>query len=155
MRVIYHDAVRQDPRSEQELDLEFVPLETLLRESDFISLHVPLLPETHHLIGRGELAQMKKTAILVNTSRGPVVDEAALAEALANGTIAGAGLDVFEREPQVEPKLLELENVVLAPHIASGSVDTRREMCRMAVENAVAALQGRRPANLVNTSLME
>jgi glyoxylate reductase len=130
-----------------------VPLETLLRESDYISLHVPLLPETEKLIGAGELAQMKKTAVLVNTSRGPVVDEQALAEALANGTIAAAGLDVFEREPEVEPRLLQLENVVLAPHIASASTETRKKMCRMAAENAVAALDGRRPENLVNTSL--
>jgi len=150
MRVLYHDAVRQDPQSEKDLGIEFVPFETLLRESDFISLHVPLLPETKKLIGPGALAQMKKTAILVNTSRGPVVDEAALAEALANGTIAAAGLDVFEREPEVEPRLLQLENAVLAPHIASASLDTRKKMCQMAVENAVAALEGRRPPNLVN-----
>jgi glyoxylate reductase len=153
MRVLYHDATRQDSQSEKELGSEFVPLETLLRESDYISLHVPLLPETEKLIGAGELAQMKKTAVLVNTSRGPVVDEQALAEALANGTIAAAGLDVFEREPEVEPRLLQLENAVLAPHIASASTETRKKMCRMAAENAVAALDGRRPENLVNTSL--
>jgi D-3-phosphoglycerate dehydrogenase len=150
MRVLYHDAVRQDAQSERDLGVEFVPFETLLRESDFVSLHVPLLPETKRLIGAGALAQMKKTAILINTSRGPVVDEAALAEALANGTIAAAGLDVFEREPAVEPKLLQLENAVLAPHIASASIETRKKMCQMAVENAVAALQGRPPANVVN-----
>ncbi len=155
MRVLYHDAIRQDSQSEKDLGVEFVPLETLLRESDFVSVHVPLLPETEKLIGAGELAQMKKTAILVNTSRGPVIDERALAEALANGTIAAAGLDVFEREPEVEPKLLTLENVVLAPHIASGSVETRKKMCLMAAENAIAALEGRRPENLVNTSLMD
>jgi D-3-phosphoglycerate dehydrogenase len=155
MRVLYHDAIRQDPQSEKDLGIEFVPLETLLREADFLSVHVPLLPETEKLIGAGELAQMKKTAILVNTSRGPVIDEKALADALANGTIAAAGLDVFEREPEVEPKLLELENVVLAPHIASASTETRKKMCMMAAENAIAALEGRRPENLVNTSLME
>jgi D-3-phosphoglycerate dehydrogenase len=153
MRVLYHDATRQDSQSEKELGIEFVPLETLLRESDYISVHVPLLPETEKLIGAGELAQMKKTAILINTSRGPVIDEKALAEALASGTIAAAGLDVFEREPEVEPKLLTLENVVLAPHIASASTETRKKMCRMAAENAVAALEGRRPENLVNTGL--
>jgi lactate dehydrogenase-like 2-hydroxyacid dehydrogenase len=153
MRVLYHDAVRQDAQSEKDLGVEFVPFEALLRESDFVSVHVPLLPETKKLIGAGALAQMKKTAILINTSRGPVVDEAALAEALANGTIAAAGLDVFECEPAVNPKLIELENAVLAPHIASGSIDTRKKMCQMAVENAVAALQGQRPPNLVNTSL--
>jgi lactate dehydrogenase-like 2-hydroxyacid dehydrogenase len=155
MRVVYHDVVRRDPQTEKEIGAGFVPFDTLLRESDYISLHVPLLPETRKLIGRSELAQMKKAAILVNTSRGPVVDETALAEALANGTIAAAGLDVFEREPQVEPRLLALENVVLAPHIASASVDTRTTMCMMAAENAVEALAGRRPPNLVNTSLMD
>lgn len=155
MRVLYHDAVRQDPQSEKDLGIEFAPLETLLRESDFLSVHVPLLPETEKMIGAGELAQMKKTAILINTSRGPVIDEAALADALTNGTIAAAGLDVFEREPEVEPKLLKLENVVLAPHIASASMETRKKMCMMAAENVIAALEGGRPENLVNTSLME
>jgi len=127
-----------------------VGAERLLRESDFVSLHVPLLPETRHLIGAQQLRMMKPTAILVNTSRGPVVDEAALAEALDQRVIAGAGLDVFEREPQVEPLLLKLENVVLAPHIASASVDTRRKMSMMAAENAVAAIERRRPPNLLN-----
>jgi glyoxylate reductase len=153
MRVLYHDAVRQDPQSEKDLGVQFVPFDTLLAEADFISLHVPLLPDTRHLIGAGSLARMKKTAILINTSRGPVVDEAALAAALGNGTIAGAGLDVFEREPEVHAELLKLENAVLAPHIASASLDTRKKMCQMAVENAIEALAGRRPPNLVNTTL--
>ena len=124
----------------------------MLRQSDFISLHVPLLPETRHMIGPEQLRMMKASAILVNTSRGPVVDEAALAEALERKTIAGAGLDVFEQEPKVQPLLLKLENVVLAPHIASASIDTRRKMSVMAAENALAALAGRRPPNLLNPS---
>jgi glyoxylate reductase len=135
---------------EKSLDLEFVSAEKLLRESDFISLHVPLLPETRHMIGTAQLQLMKPTAILVNTSRGPVVDEAALAEALERHIIAGAGLDVFEQEPNVHPLLLKLENVVLAPHIASASIDTRRKMSLMAAANALAALGGERPPNLVN-----
>jgi len=150
MRIIYHDAMRAPQAVEKELGLEFASADELLRESDFVSLHVPLMAETHHLIGARELQMMKPTAILVNTSRGPVVDEAALGEALEQRVIAGAGLDVYEREPQVHPTLLKLENVVLAPHIASASVDTRRKMSLMAAENAVAAIEGRRPPNLLN-----
>jgi lactate dehydrogenase-like 2-hydroxyacid dehydrogenase len=151
MRVLYHDAQRAPEAVERELRLEFVSKERLLRESDFVSLHVPLLPATRHLIGAAELAIMKPTAILINTARGPVVDEAALADALQKRTIAGAGLDVFEREPAVHQMLLEVENVVLAPHIASASVETRRNMSLVAAENAVAAIEGRRPPNLLNS----
>jgi len=150
MRILYHDAVRAKPELERELGLEFVGLDALLTESDFVTLHVPLLEQTRHLVGAPELAKMKKTALLVNTSRGPVVDEAALVEALGSGQIAGAGLDVYEREPQVHPGLLGLRNAVLAPHIASASISTRLRMCLMAAENLVAALDGRRPPNLVN-----
>lgn len=150
MRILYHDARRAAPEVEQALGLEFVDKETLLRESDFVTLHVPLLPETRKLIGAPELAMMKKDAILVNTARGPVVDEAALADALERRVIAAAGLDVFETEPNVHPKLLAVENVVVAPHIASASVATRRRMSMMAAENAVAAIEGRRPPNLLN-----
>ena len=140
---------------ERELGLEFVPVEQLLRESDFISLHVPLLDSTRKLIGEPQLKMMKKTAILVNTSRGPVVDEAALAKALGEGGIRGAGLDVFEREPEVHPDLLKLDNVVVAPHIASSSVDTRREMSMLAARNAVAALEGQRPPTLLNPEVWD
>src|SRR5579864_162637 len=150
MRILYHDAVRAPEAMERELGAEYVTAERLLRESDFVSLHVPLLAETRHMIGAAELRMMKPTAILVNTSRGPVVDERALGEVLEKRVIAGAGLDVFENEPQVDATLLKLENVVLAPHIASASVDTRKKMSMMAAENAVAALEGRRPANLLN-----
>ncbi len=153
MRVLYHDMVRAGADVESELGLEFVGADTLFRESDFISLHVPLIEGTRKLIDAESLRRMKSTAILVNTSRGGVVDEEALAEALERGIIAGAGLDVFEREPRVHPKLLALENVTLAPHIASASVDTRLRMSMMAVENVIAALEGRRPPNLVNASL--
>ena len=130
-------------------------LDRLLRESDFVSLHVPLSDATRRLIGRDELRLMKPTAVLVNTSRGPVVDEAALAEALRQNVIAGAGLDVFEQEPRVHPSLLSLPQVVLTPHIGSASVHTRRSMSMMAVENAVAALEGNRPPNLVNPGLWD
>jgi glyoxylate reductase len=152
MRILYHDARRAPEAVERELGLEFVDRETLLRESDFVTLHVPLSDATRHMIGAAELGRMKPTAILVNTARGPVVDEAALAEALDARRIAGAGLDVFEREPHVEPRLLRMNNVVLAPHIGSASLDTRRKMSMLAVENCAAVLEGRRPPNLVNVS---
>ena len=153
MKVIYHDAVRAPDEIERKLALTFVPFENLLRESDSISIHVPLLPQTRHLISTPQLALMKNTAVLINTSRGPVVDEAALAEALERGEIAAAGLDVFENEPHVEPRLLALENAVLTPHIASASTATRRKMCMMAAENALTALDGKRPPNLVNQAV--
>jgi lactate dehydrogenase-like 2-hydroxyacid dehydrogenase len=153
MRVLYHDSVRAAEALERELRLEFVSAERLLREADFVSLHVPLTAATRGLIGKRELEMMKPTAILINTARGPVVEEAALAEALRARRIAGAGLDVFEREPEVCPLLLELDNVVLAPHIASASVATRQRMSIMAAENVIAALADRRPPNLVNTDL--
>jgi glyoxylate reductase len=149
MRVLYAD-VRPNRELEREIGAEHVDMDTLLKESDFISIHVPLMPETRHLIGRRSLEMMKPTAYVINTSRGPVVDEAALAAALRNKVIAGAGLDVFEEEPEVHPDLLELDNVVLTPHIASGSVDTRSKMAIMAAENVVAALEGRTPPNAVN-----
>ena len=122
----------------------------MLREADFVSLHVPLLASTRHFIGEPELRMMKPAAVLINTSRGPVVDEAALARALAENWIAAAAIDVFEREPQVHPGLLNRANAVLAPHIASASVATRKRMSTMAAENALAALEGRRPPNLLN-----
>jgi lactate dehydrogenase-like 2-hydroxyacid dehydrogenase len=153
MRVLYHDTQPVAPELERELNVRFTPKEELLRQSDFVSLHVPLTPATRALIGAPELALMKPTAILVNTARGPVVDEAALASALQRRVIAAAGLDVFENEPHLHPLLLQLDNVALAPHIASASVDTRRRMSMMAAENCAAALQGRRPPNLLNPVL--
>ncbi|MFB3828728.1 MAG: 2-hydroxyacid dehydrogenase [Bryobacteraceae bacterium] len=155
MRVLYHDMRRAPEQVEKDLNLTYVPAGELLREADFVSLHVPLTPETRHLIGPAELRMMKPTAVLVNTSRGPVVDEAAVAEALRDRVIAAAGLDVFEREPHVHPLLLELDNVVLLPHLGSASHETRLRMSMMAVENAAAALEGRRPPNLLNPEAFE
>jgi lactate dehydrogenase-like 2-hydroxyacid dehydrogenase len=150
MNLLYADAAALPPEVEAELGARRVSKEELLRESDFVSLHVPLTPDTRYFIGAAELALMKPTAILINTARGPVVDEAALVEALRAKRIAGAGLDVFEEEPKVHPGLLELTNVTLAPHIASASVATRRRMSEMAAENALAVVQGQRPPNLLN-----
>jgi glyoxylate reductase len=150
MRVLYHDDYRIARDLERDVNAEYVSMDRVLRESDFVSLHVPLVQSTRHLIGEEQLRKMKPTAVLVNTARGPVVDEAALARALSEKWIFAAGLDVFEHEPEVHPALLACTNVVLAPHIASASVATRRRMSTMAAENAVAALEGRRPPNLVN-----
>ncbi len=155
MRILYHDPVPAPDSIARELGLEFVSKEQLLRDSDFVSLHVPLSDSTRKLIGEPELRMMKKTAVLVNTSRGQVVDEAAVAKALEQGWIASAGLDVFENEPNVNPALLSLANATLAPHIASASVDTRREMSMLAARNAVEALEGRRPPTLLNPQLWD
>jgi glyoxylate reductase len=154
MRILYADAVALPPDVERELGATRVELDELLREADFVSLHVPLTPDTRHLIGAAELDRMKSTAVLVNTSRGPVVDEAALAVALRERRIFAAGLDVFEREPEVHADLLGLDNVVLAPHIASGSVRTRSEMSALAVRNLLAGLRGERPPNLLNPEVL-
>ena len=145
MRVLYQDAVRADAAVERELSVSREELETVLREADFVSLHTPFLPETHHLMNERTLRLMKKSAILVNASRGPVVDEAALVRALQEGWIAGAGLDVFEEEPKIHPGLIPLTNVVLAPHIASASSDTRVAMATLAVRNCLAVLEGKPP----------
>ena len=154
MRVIYHDAQRVSPEVEKELHAEFVDLDRLFAESDFISLHVPLLPSTHHLINAQNLAKMKSTAYLINTSRGPVVDEGALAAALEAKKLAGAGLDVYENEPKAHPALIERKDVILAPHIASASVETRTKMAVMAAENVVALFQGKRPPNALNPEVL-
>jgi glyoxylate reductase len=148
MRVIYCDPVA-NPELDRELGAVRVDLDTLLREADFVSLHVPLTETTRHLIGKEQLESMKPTAILINTSRGPVVDEAALAAALASGTIAGAGLDVYENEPEIHPDLLRCPSAVLAPHTGSATHATRTKMATMAAENLIAMLQGRTPPNLV------
>ena len=150
MRVLYHNRTRLSPELERELNAEYVTQDRLLAESDFISVHVPLSDKTRHLIGERELRMMKKEAIFVNTARGPIVDEVALARALREKWITGAGIDVFEREPEVHPDLLACENAVLAPHVGSASVATRTKMTMMAAENAIAVLTGRQPPNLVN-----
>jgi glyoxylate reductase len=154
MRAIYTDVQRADEASEREYGVMYVDKRTLLRESDFVSLHVPLLSETTHCISRGDLALMKKTAILINASRGPVLDEKALVTALKEGKIAGAGLDVYEREPKVERALIGMKNVVLTPHIASASIETRQKMAIMAVQNCVSGLSGQRPPNLLNPEVL-
>src|SRR5438309_8231543 len=154
LKVIYTDAVRATPEAEKELRAEFREMNALLAESDFISLHTPLLPETRGLFNEEKFGRMKRTAFLINTSRGPVVDEAALAAALESGKIAGAALDVFEKEPAIHPGL-KRPNVVLAPHIASASLETRTKMACMAAENLVALLQGRRPVNVLNPEVLK
>lgn len=150
MRVIYSDALQLPAEVEAETGAERVALSQLLLEADFVSIHTNLTDATRHLFGADAFGQMKPTAVLVNTSRGPVVDEAALADALANGEIFAAGLDVFEHEPEVESRLLALENVVVIPHLGSATVDTRDAMGALAVRNVFAALEGERPPALLN-----
>jgi len=148
MRVIYWNRTRL-PASE-EAGAVYANLDDVLRQSDFVSLHVAYNSETHHLLGEKQFALMKPTAFVINTSRGAVIDEAALVRALQAKCIAGAGLDVFEREPQLEPGLCELENVVLAPHLGSATVGTRTRMGMIVVDNLLAACAGQRPPNCVN-----
>jgi lactate dehydrogenase-like 2-hydroxyacid dehydrogenase len=154
MRVVYHNRTRVAGDFVSNI-ATWVSKDELLAESDFLSIHVPLNESTRHAIGEAELRRMKPTAILINTARGPVIDEAALVKALSEHWIAAAGLDVFEREPEVHPGLLACSNAVLAPHIGSASVDTRRKMTMMAAENALAALTGKRPPNLLNPAVWD
>ncbi len=155
MRILYYDTYRQR-NLEKELGLICTDLETLLRESDFISLHTPLTPETYHMIGGEQFKMMKNTAILINTSRGQVVDQKALYEALVSGEVAGAGLDVTDPEPiDASDPLLTLDSCVVVPHIASASVATRTLMATMAAENLIAGLQGRMPRNPVNPEALD
>lgn len=139
----------------EQLGAKFVDKETLLKESDFVSLHVPLTPSTRHYVGEKEFKLMKNTAVLINTSRGPVVDEKALVKALRDGEIWGAGLDVFENEPEIEEGLLELDNVVLVPHIASATIGTRTNMGLIAARNIVKVLKGERPETCVNPEVLD
>src|SRR6267143_61451 len=154
MKVIYTDAVRAPEAVEKELKTEFRDMNALLAESDFVSVHVPLLPETHGLFDAPKFYRMKPTAFLINTSRGPVVDEAALVAALDAGKIAGAGLDVYENEPFIHPGL-KRENVVLAPHLASASLETRTKMACIAAKNLVALFAGQRPPNILNPEVLK
>jgi glyoxylate reductase len=154
MKILYYDVIRREDL-ERELGIKYVDLETLLRESDFVTIHTPLTPETYHLIGEKQLRMMKKTAFLINTSRGKVVDQKALYKALKEGWIAGAALDVFEQEPiSMDDPLLELENVVLAPHIASATHETRSKMAEIVAENLLAFKRGEVPPTLVNKDVL-
>lgn len=154
MKVIYADAVQAPEAVEKELKAEYRGMNSLLAESDFISIHVPLLPETRGLFDGPRFSKMKPTAYLINTARGAVIDDAALVDALESGKIAGAALDVFENEPFIHPGL-KRPNVVLAPHIASASIETRTKMACMAAENVVALLKGKPPANILNPEVLK
>ena len=154
MKVIYWSRVRREPAFEQALKVSFTSFDDLLRESDFISLHVPLRPETRHLIGARELSMMKASACLINAARGPVVDEKALVAALRSGQIRSAGLDVYENEPELSPGLAELNNAVLLPHMGSATIETRTRMAHMACDNLLAGLAGERPPNCINWELL-
>jgi glyoxylate reductase len=153
MRVIYNSTTRAPADVERELNAEFLPRDQVLAQADFLSLHVPLRGETRGLIGPAELARMKRTAFLINTTRGPVVQEAALVAALDLGAIAGAALDVFEREPLISDGLRR-DNVVLAPHLGSASIETRTRMAMIAVENAIAFFSGKRPPTILNPEVL-
>jgi glyoxylate reductase len=150
MEILYYNRSRKVD-AEKELEARYLELDELLSESDFVSIHTPLTDETRHFIAAEELEKMKPGAVLVNTSRGPVVDEGALADALKDGRIFAAGLDVYEEEPKVHPKLLELENVVLAPHLGSASIETRDKMATLAAENVRAVLSGEPARTPVDT----
>jgi glyoxylate reductase len=154
MKIIYSD-VRRNEAFEKESGATHVNKETLLKESDFLTLHLPLLPETKHYIGEKEFKTMKKTAVLINASRGPIVDEKALVTALREKQIWGAGLDVFENEPQLEPGLTELDNVVIVPHIASATIKTRLDMGAIAVNNIIKVLNGQPPDTCVNPEVLK
>jgi glyoxylate reductase len=155
MNVIYWNRTRLSSDQEEELGVSYAEMDEVLRRSDFVSLHVALNDETTHLIGAEQLALMKPTACIINTARGPVIDEKALVSALQQGTIGAAGLDVYEREPELEPGLYDLENAVLAPHLGSATIGTRTKMGNMAAENCLAGCRGERPPNLVNPEIYE
>ncbi|HET8842475.1 MAG TPA: D-glycerate dehydrogenase, partial [Ktedonobacteraceae bacterium] len=155
MKILYYNRHRLEPEEEAEYHLTYVPLDELLQQADFVSIHAPYMPATHHLISVREFDLMKPGAVLINTARGPIVDEKALVKALQSGRIAGAGLDVFEHEPEVEPELLTMENVVLLPHIGSASLKTRSLMATMAAENLVAHAHGQKPPNLLNPEVLK
>ncbi len=154
MKVIYYKPHGLSREDEETYHMTYMPIEDVLRQADFVSIHTPYTLSTHHLIGEHELKMMKPTAILINTARGPIVDEKALVKALQDRTIAGAGLDVFENEPDVEPELLTMENVVLLPHIASASLQTRTLMATMASDSLVAHYKGNRPPNILNPKVL-
>jgi glyoxylate reductase len=154
MQVLYHDVVRR-PDLEKQFGYQFLDLESLLSRSDFITIHTALTPQTQGMIGEAQLGIMKRTAFLINTSRGPVVNEPSLIKALQQGRLAGAGLDVFEKEP-IDPEnpLLKMENVVLLPHVGSATEATRRAMVDLAADNTMAVLQGKQPLTPVNPDVL-
>ena len=154
MKVLYHSRNPLRQEEDKKLGVSFRPLDELLKESDFVSLHAPLRAETRHLIGNRELTLMKSSACLINTARGPIVDEKALVEALRQGRIRAAGLDVYENEPELSPGLAELDNVVLMPHSGSASIETRTLMAAMAADNLLTGLRGERPPNCINWDLL-
>lgn len=154
MRVLYWTPRRKPESEEQEAGLTFVPFDELLRESDFVSIHSPLNAQTRHQIGARELGLMKKTAFIINTARGPIIDEKALVRALKSKRIAGAGLDVFEFEPKVSDELKRMKNVVLNPHLGSATIEVREEMANIVVDNIEALLAGRTPPNCVNREVL-
>jgi glyoxylate reductase len=149
MEVVYYDPHRPDEEEERGCGVAYLPLDELLSTADIVTIHTSLNPQTHHLLSAEKLKLIKKTAILVNVARGPIVDEAALAKALARGELWGAGLDVYEREPEIEDRLLRLENIVLLPHIGSATYETRSRMAMAAARNLVQGLRGERPDNLI------
>lgn len=155
MRTLYWTPRRKPESEEREAGLTYVPYDQLLAESDFVSVHAPLTAETRHLVGEREINLMKPTAFLVNTSRGPIVDEKALVRALKEKRIAGAGLDVFENEPKVDPELLAMQNVVLTPHLGSAVKELRESMANVVADNIMAVLDGRRPPNCWNTEIYD
>jgi glyoxylate reductase len=154
MRILYTDPRRLSEIDEKKFDMMHKPMDDVLREADFITLHPQLTRQTRHLIGARELGLMKKTAYIVNTSRGPVIDEAALAQALTTKKIGGAGLDVYENEPMVTPALLAMPNVVLTPHLGSAVLELREGMAHVVVDNVIAVIEGRRPPNLINPEIL-
>ncbi len=154
MPILYFNRNPLEKAEEEELNARYVPLSTLLGESDFVSLHIPLSPGTRHFISEKEFVQMKLTAFLINTSRGPVVDEKALLSALKNGVIAGAGIDVYENEPSITPGLEKLDQVLLLPHVGSATLETRTKMAAMAAHNLLSGLRGEAPPNLINPEVL-
>lgn len=154
MNILYYDPVR-NKLLEEELSAKKVELDILLKESDFISLHLPFIPITYHFISEKQLKMMKKTAVLINTSRGPIIDEQALVKALKNNWIFGAGLDVYEHEPKINKELIKLDNIVLQPHSASATTETRTKMAIMAAENMITGLKGEIPPNCINPEIFK
>ncbi len=154
MNVVYYDAFRATPEIEKEYGVTYLEMDELLKVSDCITLHIPYTPENHHLFNKETFAKMKPGAYLINAARGPIVDEAALVEALKDGTLGGAGLDVFEEEPKVHPGLLELDNVVLTPHIASAIRQTRMNMATESLSGVMGVLRGEKPVNVINKQVL-